>query len=191
MMTENLLNEILGEDAPVMTDDNRTEIAATFQYVLHICCTERERSFLMMRYGRNMTYPQIAEEAFLSVERVRQLVIKSLKKMGGYREMLQYGLKGWHRNEIRRLEEQYAEKKSGEPETVCISETYAQMIGLEELSLSARAYNGLRRAGIHTLAELTQCTAEKLTMIRHLGEKTVAEIISRVHFYGLKLADES
>ena len=115
-MNENLLNEILGEDAPVMTDDNRNEITATFQYVLHLCCTERERSFLLMRYGRNMTYPQIAEKAFLSSQRVRQIILKCLQKMGGYREMLRYGLKEWHINEIRRVEEQYRRKNPVNPE---------------------------------------------------------------------------
>ncbi|MEE5994561.1 MAG: DNA-directed RNA polymerase subunit alpha C-terminal domain-containing protein [Oscillospiraceae bacterium] len=182
MMTENIIHEILGEDAPVMTSENTNEIIATLQYVLYLCCTERERSFLLMRYGKNMTYYQIADEAFLSAERVRQIITKSLKKISGYREMLKFGLNEWHMNEIRKLEEQYHSEN--------ISETYAQFIWLEDLNLSPRAYNWLRRAEIHSLAELTQRTTEEISRIRNLGEKTVAEIIDKVHSYGLKLLDE-
>mgnify|MGYP002869920533 CR=1 FL=1 len=182
MMIETMILKIMGEDAPIMTSDNKNELIATFQYVLYLCCTERERSFLLKRYGENMTYRQIADEVFLSPERVRQIIEKSLKKLNGYQEMLKCGLKEWHLNEIRKLEEQHQAEN--------ISKAYAEIIWLEDLNLSPRAYNWLRRAEIHSLSQLTQRTTEEISRIRNLGEKTVAEIIKTVHSYGLKMADE-
>jgi len=43
--------------------------------------------------------------------------------------------------------------------------------------VSVRCYHGIRRAGIHTIAELMECDREKLTQIRNFGKASVDEII--------------
>jgi len=51
---------------------------------------------------------------------------------------------------------------------------------IENLNLSLRAYNGLKRAGIHTIEELLNAPVEYIFSIRGLGEKSVEEIYSRL-----------
>jgi hypothetical protein len=47
---------------------------------------------------------------------------------------------------------------------------------IEKAGLSTRCYNGLRRAGIKTIADLTEYDCEKLLEIRKLGAKSVSEV---------------
>ena len=47
---------------------------------------------------------------------------------------------------------------------------------VEELDLSVRSYNCLKRAGINTVDELTQKTEEDLMKVRNLGKKSLEEI---------------
>ncbi len=47
---------------------------------------------------------------------------------------------------------------------------------VEELDLSVRSYNCLKRAGINTVEELTQKTTEDLMKVRNLGKKSLEEI---------------
>lgn len=49
-------------------------------------------------------------------------------------------------------------------------------IYIEDMNLSVRAYNCLRRAGIHTIAELREKTDEELMHIRNLGRKSYEEV---------------
>ena len=176
MMIENLIHEILGENTPVMTSNN--DIIATFQYVLYLCCTERERNFLFKYYGENMTYCQIAIEESLSEETIRQTVKESLQKLNGYRDILRCGLKEWHFSKIRELEAS-CQKSETVPDK------------LEILNLSTRTYHILKRAGIRSLTELTELTVRELSSRRYIGQKTIDEIVDAVHSCGLKMADES
>lgn len=49
---------------------------------------------------------------------------------------------------------------------------------IEELELSVRAYNCLKRAGIHTLGELRSLSPEDLAGIRNIGKKGVDEVLT-------------
>jgi|SRR5690554_1259630 len=58
---------------------------------------------------------------------------------------------------------------------------------IEDLDLSVRSYNCLKRAGIATVGELTQKTEEEMMRIRNLGRKSLKEIIGKLHEIGLHL----
>jgi DNA-directed RNA polymerase subunit alpha len=58
---------------------------------------------------------------------------------------------------------------------------------IEELDLSVRSYNCLKRAGIHTTQELTQKTEEEMMKVRNLGRKSLEEVISKLQELGLSL----
>lgn len=58
---------------------------------------------------------------------------------------------------------------------------------IEELDLSVRSYNSLKRAGIHTIGELTQKTEEEMMRIRNMGRKSLKEVIQKLHELGLDL----
>ncbi len=58
---------------------------------------------------------------------------------------------------------------------------------IEELDLSVRSFNCLKRAGINTLGELTQKTAEEMMKIRNLGKKSMEEIQQKLDELDLSL----
>lgn len=58
---------------------------------------------------------------------------------------------------------------------------------VEELDLSVRSYNCLKRAGIHTVGELTQKTEEEMMRVRNLGRKSLKEVVQKLHEIGLDL----
>jgi len=63
---------------------------------------------------------------------------------------------------------------------------------IEELDLSVRSYNCLKRAGINTIEDLVRKTEEDMLKIRNLGKKSLAEIKEKLGNFGLSLrsADE-
>ena len=61
---------------------------------------------------------------------------------------------------------------------------------IEEMNLSQRSYNCLKRASIHTVEDLTKKTEEDMLKVRNLGKKSLDEIIYKLESYGLKLMDK-
>lgn len=61
---------------------------------------------------------------------------------------------------------------------------------IEELDLSVRAYNCLKRAGIHTLQDITAMTETQMMKIRNLGKKSLKEVMDKIKDMGLKFRDE-
>lgn len=58
---------------------------------------------------------------------------------------------------------------------------------IEELDLSVRSYNCLKRAGINTVQELTQKTEEDMMKVRNLGRKSLEEVQEKLEELGLGL----
>ncbi|MGI6225191.1 MAG: DNA-directed RNA polymerase subunit alpha [Peptococcales bacterium] len=58
---------------------------------------------------------------------------------------------------------------------------------IEELDLSVRSYNCLKRAGINTVFELTQKTEEDMMKVRNLGKKSLEEVDLKLKALGLSL----
>ena len=61
---------------------------------------------------------------------------------------------------------------------------------IEELDLSVRAYNCLKRDAIHTLQDLTSKSESEMMKIRNLGKKSLKEVLDKVKDMGLKFRDE-
>ncbi|MEN6315503.1 MAG: DNA-directed RNA polymerase subunit alpha [Clostridiaceae bacterium] len=59
---------------------------------------------------------------------------------------------------------------------------------IEELDLSVRSYNCLKRAGINTVEDLTNKTEEDMMKVRNLGRKSLEEVLQKLHALGLSLA---
>jgi DNA-directed RNA polymerase subunit alpha len=59
---------------------------------------------------------------------------------------------------------------------------------IEDLDLSVRSYNCLKRAGIHTLGELIDKTEEDMMKVRNLGKKSLKEVKQKLEELGLALA---
>ncbi len=63
-------------------------------------------------------------------------------------------------------------------------------MSIEEMDLSVRSYNCLKRAGIHTIEDLTQKTEDEMLKVRNLGKKSLDEVILKLNSYGLKLKEQ-
>ncbi|MCR5502567.1 MAG: DNA-directed RNA polymerase subunit alpha [Lachnospiraceae bacterium] len=69
----------------------------------------------------------------------------------------------------------------------------ALVMSIDELELSVRSYNCLKRAGINTVEELTNKTPEEMMKVRNLGKKSLDEVLVKLEELGLQLntGDES
>ena len=61
---------------------------------------------------------------------------------------------------------------------------------IEELDMSVRSFNCLKRAGIDTVEDLTNRTEEDMIKVRNLGKKSLEEVIQKLHSLGLDLKRE-
>lgn len=73
-------------------------------------------------------------------------------------------------------------------ETVAAPSADEPSITIDELELSVRAYNCLKRASINSMAELLQKSEHDLLNIKNFGKKSSDEVIERLHHFGLDLA---
>ncbi len=60
---------------------------------------------------------------------------------------------------------------------------------LEEMDLSIRSYNCLKRANIHTVKDLTKKTEDDMLKVRNLGRKSLDEVIQKLESYGFGLKE--
>ena len=58
---------------------------------------------------------------------------------------------------------------------------------IEEMDLSVRSYNCLKRAGINTVEDLTKKTRGDMLKVKNLGIKSIDEVIAKLESYGLSL----
>ncbi len=61
-------------------------------------------------------------------------------------------------------------------------------MSIEELDLSVRSYNCLKRAGIDTVGELCQKTPDEMMRVRNLGSKSLTEVESKLKAFNLSLS---
>ena len=62
-------------------------------------------------------------------------------------------------------------------------------MNIDELELSVRSYNCLTRAGINTVEELTNRSAEEMMKVRNLGRKSLDEVLAKLKEFGLHLRE--
>lgn len=85
---------------------------------------------------------------------------------------------------------------SGQPPVVALPQVQEEVvieeetpsISIEELELSVRAYNCLKRASINSMAELLKKSENDLLNIKNFGKKSSDEVIERLSHFGLDLA---
>ncbi len=83
-------------------------------------------------------------------------------------------------SEIANSVEVMAEKADDEKEKVL-------EMSIDELELSVRSHNCLKRAGINTVEELTNKTSEDMMKVRNLGRKSLEEVLGKLKDLGLSL----
>ena len=75
-------------------------------------------------------------------------------------------------------------EKSADPQSTVLDMT------IEELDLSVRSFNCLKRANINTVEDLISKTEDEMMKVRNLGRKSLEEVINKLEAMGLSLADE-
>ena len=83
-------------------------------------------------------------------------------------------------SENARTAEIMVEKEDNEKEKVL-------EMNIDELELSVRSYNCLKRAGINTVEELCNRTSEDMMKVRNLGRKSLEEVLAKLKELGLQL----
>ena len=83
-------------------------------------------------------------------------------------------------SEVAQSAEVMIEKEDDEKEKVL-------EMSIDELELSVRSYNCLKRAGINTVEELCNRTSEDMMKVRNLGRKSLEEVLAKLKELGLQL----
>mgnify|MGYP004444058219 CR=1 FL=1 len=63
-------------------------------------------------------------------------------------------------------------------------------MAIEDMDLSVRSYNCLKRANIHTVEDLTKKTEDEMLKVRNLGRKSLDEVILKLQSFGLSLLNK-
>ena len=63
-------------------------------------------------------------------------------------------------------------------------------MNIDDMDLSVRSYNCLKRAGIQTVEDLTRKSEDDMLKVRNLGRKSLDEVIAKLESYGLSLRNK-
>ena len=151
--------------------------------------TDRERDILEMRYKHGMILEQCGKRFGVTKERVRQIEAKAIRKLRHPRYaktyiMDTYGKAVKLQFEVERLKSENEDLRHLLDVRKGIEEE-KPVVSIDEMELSVRAYNCLKRAGIDTLDDIRGLTIERLVNIRNLGRKSAKEVIAKAKEYGI------
>ena len=82
----------------------------------------------------------------------------------------------------------FQEEEEEAEDTVDKDELYS--ISIEELDLSLRSFNCLKRAGIDTVGDIVSKTTDEMCKIKNFGKKSLEEVENKIHGMGLLFANE-
>ena len=174
---DNLLYDIFGGEWEF---PRPADFGGSLEYVLH-SLTERERRVLDFRYKDGLTFEEIGKRECVTRERIRQTHAKSLRKLRRPDRLnyLKYGVSG-----VISLKAEIAREAAlaSQPKPDKLED-----ITLEELELSVRSYNCLKRAGMNTLRDVSEMTFDELCHVRNLGKRSIDEICAVLTNYGIRL----
>ena len=145
-----------------ITDDQRNGI----NFLINDFSQDWKR-ILELRYIDKLSLAKIGKQVGVTAERVRQILIKSIKKLKEYdeSEYVILGLKATQEKEIKETEERLFFDRP-----------------IEELGLSGRAYNCLMRAGFNTVGSVV-LSRKDLINIKKIGSHVVDEINEKIDVY--------
>ena len=160
--------------------------------VMNETITEREERVLELRYAWRYNLEDTGREFNVTRERIRQIEAKAIRKLSHPQRIKQmmgvsYPLYSDAVQRINDLERELAKCKN--PDSSANEETDFSAIHLEDLNLSVRSFNCLKRANILNLQDLIDFVAEEgnLVKIRNLGIKSREEIENKISEYGVDI----
>lgn len=163
--------------------------------------SEREQKVLNLRFEHGLTYEQCGYRFNVTRERIRQVEARALRKMRhpsrsrmflkASDDLLDRAWKEMEEASRIRLEairiregafDDLIREKKVEPVNT--------EIPIDELELSVRSWNCLRRAGVNYISDMDGWTQERLMRVRNLGRKSMMEIIDRLRERGIEVPVE-
>ena len=170
-----------------------------FDNILSEVCSDKEQLCIELFFKSELTLAAIGEKLGVTRERIRQIISKGMKKITRFvyhydakqkaekdfadrRAFRQQLIEEYKKNGVitPEMEFEFGELKVG------AFHDYDQSI--DDLDLSVRSYNCLRRAGIKYIAELTRMTEEEILKIRSMGKKGCQEIRDKMLKLGFDFA---
>lgn len=183
---KNLIENITGDQIDF---EIPSDFVGTLYYVLYSTMGKRESDILLAYFTTESTYASIGKEYGVGNEHVRQIICKALYKlrMPSRKTMLMNGIKkekmiayeaGFKDGESLTKSEIIRSLSSNQPisESAVFNIPEANLIRVEDMGLSARTLNCLKRSGMNTLADVLRAKKEGLKKIRYLGVKSYNEI---------------
>lgn len=178
--------------------------------------TDREMMIFNLRYKNYYTLGQIANEIGISTERVRQILAKAVRKLmkpNVFNRLVEHEtkLEMLNAEETSRIREELKKEMSLEVAMDIVAEKFGfeskealeeclnngSRFGndkldmtIDELDLTVRSYNCLKRRRVNTVGELVEYTLEDLMRFRNMGRKSIREVVEKVHNLGLSFKDE-
>lgn len=171
--------------------------------VLSSALDERHQRVLRMRYEQNLSYRAIGEELGVGPERIRQLIVHSLRKLREPRNFFRLNATPERdviklSMEMRDMTEKYNSLKVQVDNLVDEIEARKAKKRAElpldspiaSLELSMRSFNCLRANNIETVGDLVACKESTLESFSKLGKVSIADIKSALGKYEYELAPE-
>lgn len=147
-----------------------------------------EKDVIEFRYKDGLTLKETGEYVGVTGERIRQIELKALRKLRHKSRLnnlvyVQVKASDYNAllNEVRKLRADVSRlmiEMDTDPDFIIKKN---KQVSIDELNLSIRPYNCLKRAGINTIGDIL---THDLLRVRNLGRKSLHEIVNVVESYG-------
>lgn len=147
-----------------------------------------ERDVIKFRYKDGLTLKETGENLGVTGERIRQIELKALRKLRHKSRLnnlvyVQVKASDYNvlLNEVRKLRADISRlmiEMDTDPDFIIKKN---KQVSIDELNLSIRPYNCLKRAGINTIGDIL---THDLLRVRNLGKRSLHEVIRVVESYG-------
>jgi DNA-binding CsgD family transcriptional regulator len=166
------------------------------------CFTEREALAVKLYFKEEMTLDEVGKEMGITRERVRQVIARALRKLRHptRQNLIVYGedfrnlnsyLKHLYevKNEIEELEAYIEDHKDTYTELVKEDASFCMNdISIDELDLSVRSFNALKRKGIKWASDAAKLVnSGEIVKVRNLGRKSYLEIAEKLKEKGFNV----
>ena len=180
------LNFLLAVDNKYRTYYIPADIDETIEYLLHIIFsnTPNDADILRKHFKYGKTYTDIACEYQDTEEHIQHLANRAIGKFQ-YPTCIDCLGKGIFK--VIMQNRGFFGRFSGNND---VPDFVTPVTEIDDLSLSVRSENALRRAGINTIADLEKMTTKELLGIRNLGKRSYDEIVSMLRLYNIGLREE-
>lgn len=199
----NLVSDVLDEeDAFVQTEDFKGSV----EYALCLL-SDRERKCIKLYYENRMSYRDIGKEYGVTQERIRQIIAKALRKLRHpeRKKYIKDGVQGILSNEALKYaqitHEQNNDYKALAEQVVKLLKVLGECpdnfekvhmalapkdprTRLEDMDLSVRSCNCLKRHGITSMQEVYALGSEGLKRVRNLGRHSFSEVVDKLRECG-------